>query len=650
MAKDTLSLSGDFETADEGQWIEAVSKALKGGSPEQLARQTADGLTIKALYREADWPSATDPLGAPGHAPFLRGGHARNNAYLPWDIRQSFAHPDPATTNKEILRDLERGVSSIEVLIDPEGDHGCAICNETDMTTVLEGVDAAIAPVAVAAVGPIGNYGLESAQLLAAWAGKQAQSAELQLAFNLAPLASLATLGTLEESLQSAFARSAILIETLSKHFPKASLIRIDARPVHESGGTDAQELASLIGQGIDTLRRLSATGLEPADIATRMLFTLSTGPNYATEMAKLRAARRLWARCLDALNVPAHPMALQSYSSRRMLTRRDPWVNMLRNTAACFAGGVGGADIVTLRAFTDALGVAEELARRTGRNTQIIAQEESGLGRVADPAGGAWFIESHAEALANAAWAEFQTIENEGGFGESLKSDKLQSRIAQARKALQKMAATRKSAITGVSEYPLLEEIHAPVADVSGLGGKGAFDVDLPGGIPEAEGEDFASPLWAMRLAEGFETLRDHADDRTASKGKRPAIFLATLGPLAEHTARADFARNLFAAGGIEAKAAPVPPKDMPELVAAYKASGAQLAVICGADIRYADETEEAAKALKAAGVQRLYLAGKPGNHKDLWAQAGIDSYIHMGVDAVATLELAHAELGITQ
>ena len=647
MANDTLSLSSDFPDADEAQWLEAVSKALKGGAPDRLARKTSDGLTIKPLYREADWPSANNPLGTPGDVPFLRGSEAQRDAYLPWDIRQSFSNPDPATTNAEILRDLERGVSSIELVVDPEGNHGCAISSLSDLQVALDGVNSAIAPVALAPAGAVGNYGLEAANLLAEWADTQADPATQKLAFNIAPLASFSALGTLEESLDSAFARTAALTRDLASRFPGARLIRIDARPVHESGGTDAQELAGLIAQGIDTLRRLDAAGSAPEGIVPKVLFTLSAGANYGTEIAKLRTARRLWARCADALGLPALPMVLQSYSSRRMLTKRDPWVNMLRNTAACFAGGVGGADIVTLRGFTEALGIPDELGRRTGRNTQIIAQEESGLGRVADPAGGAWFIESHANALAEAAWVEFQSIESEGGFGQSLIDDKFQGRITEARKELQKSVAKRKTAITGVSEFPLLDEIAAPVAKTSDFKGKNSFDVTLKN-IPEAEGEDFASPLWSMRLSESFETLRDHADARTAATGKRPTIFLATLGPLAEHTARVDFARNLFAAGGIEAVAAPVPPKDIAEMVAAFKASNAHLAVLCGADTRYAEEAEKAAKMLREAGAQRLYLAGKPGEAADVWGKAGVDSYIHIGVDVIATLELAHAELGV--
>ena len=650
MADTFLSLSNGFPDADESQWLEAVSKALKGGSVDRLARKTADGVTVKPLYREADWPSASDPLGAPGEAPFLRGAAAKRDAFLPWDIRQAFAHPDPAQTNKEILRDLERGVSSVEILVDPRGEKGCAAGVKSAVQAALNGVQAGIATVSMVPIGAEAGYGLETSILLAEWAKEQGDGAAQKLTFNLCPLSAFARLGTLEESLESAFARTAKLAGHLSDTYSNARLFRIDARAVHETGGSDAQELAALIADGIDTLRRLDAAGMSAETAAPKLSFTLAVDANYGTGIAKLRAARRLWARCLDALNLPAMPMQLQAVSSRRMLTKRDPWVNLLRNTAACFAAGVGGADIVTLRPFTDALGLAEELGRRTARNTQIIAQEESGLGRVGDPGGGAWFVESYGDTLAKTAWALFQEIEAGGGYGAALMDGAFQARISDTRKAMRKDIVRRKIPVTGVSEFAQLAETPAPLADAGGWSGGGeAFQVNPPITLPDAQGEAFASPLLPIRLAAPFEHLRDHAEARAATTGKAPAIFLATLGPLAEHNARADFAANLFAAGGIEAKRAPVPPETMSELAAAFKASGCALAVLCGSDARYADEAVQATAALSEAGVQRLYLAGKPGEHEAAWREAGIASYVHIGVDVIAALELAHAELGIS-
>ncbi len=650
MADDLLQLSAGFDGSDEASWTEAAKAALKGRPPESLTRTQPGGAAIKALYRETDWPASEDPRGHPGEAPYLRGAAAARDPHLPWDIRQSFTHPDPAATNSEILRDLERGVSSIEIKLDCSGEAGCAICEATDFDAALGGVRADIATVAL---DHGGGTGTRAAALLALWAERQAEPDAQKLAFNIDPIGSLARLGMVDGGLESALARAAALDGALSARFPHATTLRVDARMVHEAGGSEAQELAALIAGGVDTLRRLGAAGLAPGDAAPRILFTLAVGPNYGLEIAKLSAARRLWARCLEAIGLEAHPMKLQAVTSARMLTRYDPWVNMLRNTAACFAAGVGGADIVTVRPFNEALGLPEELGRRTARNTQIIAQEESNLGRVADPAGGAWFTETLAEDLALTAWTEFQAIERDGGYATSLMADAFQARVAAVRAARMKAIAKRKDALTGVSEFPLLNEIDAPIAERSWTGGgDGVSDAGLKALLPEvapATGEDSeAEPLWPIRLAEPFERLRDHASAQEAKTGARPSVFLATLGPLAEHTARVDYARNFFAAGGIEAKTAPVTPSSPAELAAAFSASGCRLAVLCGADARYAEDAIGAATALKAAGVQRLYLAGRPGDHETAWRGAGVDSFIHIGVDVVAALELAHAELGL--
>ena len=324
------------------------------------------------------------------------------------------------------------------------------------------------------------------------------------------------------------------------------------------------------------------------------------------------------------------------------MLTRYDAWTNMLRNTAAAFAGAVGGANILTIRAFNEPLGTPEELGRRIARNTQLIAMEESQLGRVADPTGGAWFTETFANELAEAAWAEFQEIEGEGGYATSLMSGAFQDRVKATRDARAKDIAKRKIPVTGVSEFPLLDEIAAPVADAPHLrSGVELTDEALQALVPDlppATGDDAtAEPLTPIHLGADFEALRDKA----AAAAKQPAIFLATLGPLAEYTARADFARNLFAAGGLAAKEPPVPPKDAAEIAAAFKASGLRIACICGADARYADEADAAAKALKEAGAQHVWIAGKH-------AGDSIDSNIFMGCDVLHTLKLAHAELGL--
>lgn len=643
MADSFLSLSSGFEDASEAEWLAAVEKALKGGGIERITRKSDDGIAIHPLYRESDFASAADPLGAPGKAPYLRGPTSEPDPYLPWDIRQAFTHPDPEQTNLEVLRDLERGVSSIEISVDCTGSDGVAIHDAETLATALNGVNAEIATIALDHKGK--GSGTSMAGLLALWGEEMGTSAKLKFAFNIDPIGILVRTGDVEGGIDAAFVRTAELSRVLCLRYPKATTLRVDSRPLHEAGASEAQELGGLIAHAVDTMRRLAAAGYDVNAFPAQTVFTLATGANYGLEIAKLRAARRLWARLREAMDLDVESMRLQSVSSARMLTRYDPWVNMLRNTAACFAGAVGGADVVTVRAFNEALGVPEELGRRTARNTQIIAMEESGLGRVADPAGGAWFEETFASDLAEAAWKEFQTIEQEGGLVDSLVAGKLQARIAETREARFKAIATRKAPLTGVSEYPLIDGEDAPTAEVkfestaTSVSGEG-LDSFLQG-LPDKQGAPTTGePLRPIYLARDFEALRDRAAAHEQATGKQPSIFIATLGPLAEHNARVDFARNLFAAGGIEGKAPPVPPTSSEDIAAAFQASGCRIAVICGSDKRYETEAGQAAEALKAAGAQRVFIAGKAEG-------PAIDTNIFMGCDAVSILQLAHAELG---
>ena len=635
MADDILTLSSAFPETTEAEWLGAVEKALKGKGVDTLTRKTTDGIGIKALYRESDFAAATDPLGVPGEAPYLRGKTAAPDKYLPWDIRQLFTHSSAEETNIEILRDLERGASSIEIVIDASGQAGVQITTAEDFDTALAGVRAEYAGVALSHANA---SGASAAALLGLWAEKQENAADLKIDFNMDPLGALARSGKLAGGLDGAFARVGAVAEALGKKFPAAGLVRIDATVAHEAGASEAQELGALIASAIDTLRRLDGK-LD----TSRLSFAVALDANYGIGIAKLRAARRLWARCLEALGLPAAPMRLQGVTSARMLTKYDPWTNMLRVTAAVFAGAAGGADIVTSRAFNEALGRPEELGRRIARNTQIIAMEESQLGRVADPTGGAWFTETLADDLAKAAWAEFQKIESEGGFAASLISGAFQARVKAVREARAKDIGRRKIPLTGVSEYPLLDEIGAPVAEVDtprphdGVSDAGIahfVKTEIAGGA-----DAVAEALRPIRLAADFEALRDAA----AKAAKPPAAFLATLGSLAEFTPRADFSRNFLAAGGIVAKDAVVPPKDPAELAAAFKASGCKLAIICGTDKAYEAGAEAAAKALKEAGARAVWVAGK-------FEGAEIDTNIFAGCDALHALRLAHAELGVAQ
>jgi methylmalonyl-CoA mutase len=660
---DELPLSAEFPRADEAQWQALAQKALDGAPLSKITTKTEHGVPVKPLYRAPDW--AADASGVPGAAPFIRGDRAINDVYLPWDIRQVVSHPDPAIATEQVMEALQGGCSSVELRVDAAGEHGVVARSAVDIQRILHFVKLDLATVAIEAAGASTAQGIELAALLAASRATRPASS-VMIAFNVDPISALARTGALPGRADDELKQAALFARDIASEFPLATAIRADSRPVHEAGGTEVQELAYLIASGADYVRALMTAGLGAEAACRQILFTASVGADYQIEMSKLRAARRMWSRVATAFGASG-AMKLQAVSSRRMLTRRDPWVNILRNTAACFAAGVGGADIVTVRNFTDAMGLPGKLARRLARNTQIIAQEESSLGRVVDPPGGAWAIEKLGDDLANAAWDLFQQIEREGGLLNALQTGGFQTGVADARSARLKAAAKRKELITGVTDFPLLveevpsvETVNLPAivrraAEASGRAPTGrtwaalrlaAADKATLADLSRTTEEDGAEadPFWPIRLAEPFERLRDLADQRTAA-GRAPRIALAAIGPLAEHAARVQFAQNFFAAGGIDAT---LLSGELAVITDGLKQSGASMVCLCGSDKRYAEDAVAAAKALKAAGVSRLYLAGKPGDREQELRAAGVDEFIHVGVDVLASLELAHAELGL--
>jgi methylmalonyl-CoA mutase len=317
------------------------------------------------------------------------------------------------------------------------------------------------------------------------------------------------------------------------------------------------------------------------------------------------------------------------------MMSKRDPYVNILRTTIAVAAAGIGGADAIGALPFTAALGLPDRFARRLARNTQLILLEESNLAKVADPSAGAGSIEDLTNQLCAAAWSLLQEIERAGGAAAALEQGLIQNKVAAVRAARQAAVARRKDSLTGTSDYADLGE--APVSVLA------VPQVSPP---PDGSAATKIELLPRIRLAEPFELLRDASDRLRAKTGSRPKIFLANLGALSAFTARATFANNFFAAGGIEAVTNDGF-ADHEQMLAAFKASGAKLACLCASDVVYANEAAGAAKALAAAGAI-VYFAGRPGEHEAAWRQAGVKSFIFTGCDVLATLQAAHDSLGI--
>jgi methylmalonyl-CoA mutase len=614
---DTLPLASEFPPATREQWLKLVEGVLKGAPFEKkLVHKTYDGLKIEPLYERA-----ADARPIPGRAPAA-----------PWQIMARVDHPDPKEANRQALEDLENGATGL-VLVCPGsvGSQGFGIDTSADgLARILDGVylDAG-APIEFQLTREAKDVP-DHVDALVKARGLDPAACDLRIGYDpIGLIAAGASSPAPWDSIAPLFAQMTRKLFDAGFRGPFAAA---DARAIHNAGGSEAQELSYALAVAVAYLRAYEASGIS-LDAARKLIFfRLSADADQFLTMAKFRSLRKLWARVEEACGLAPAPVFIAAETAWRMMTQRDPYVNMLRTTIAAFAAGLGGANAITALPFTSALGLPDAFARRIARNTQLILLEESNLAKVADPSAGAGGIEDLTDKLCHESWKLFQEIEAAGGIAPALERGLIQSKIAQTRSERERAVATRKDPLTGTSEFPHLAENAFTVLDVA--------PTPLPNPPPQGgrEQAEFAV-LPCVRLAEPYEALRDASDRMLEKNGARPKVFLATLGTPADSIARAMFAKNFFEAGGIEAVEGNGDPA---ALASAFKQSGAKLACLCSSDAVYAAQGAEAAKALAAAGATHIYLAGRPVD-AEILKKAGVQSFIYAGCDALATLKAAH-------
>jgi methylmalonyl-CoA mutase len=685
MNKADLTLAADFPPCSYEQWkTSVVDKELKGAPfDKRMVTRTADGLAFQPLYVAENWPSAGDPSGFPGCYPFVRGDSTIARTGTGWDIRQEFREPDPKAANREIRHDLARGVTSVVLRLDQAaragapasaataGIDGVIIHDLAGLEEALEGVDLAATPVVLEAGAAFQPAALALAAL---WQKRGVAAATGE--FSADPLGHLAATGALPYSLDQGLAQLGALAAWTAQNFPKVRSAVVDTTPYHHAGASEVHDLGIALATAVAYLKAMEAAGLDIDSACQQLSFTLAVGCEEYLQIAKLRAARKLFAALATACGASkaAATTLLRAKSAERMFTRVDPWVNLLRTSVAVFAAAVGGADSMTSLPFDDAIGLPDDLGRRLARNTQIILMEESNLYRVADPAGGSYALESLTQDLADRAWAFFQEIEAKGGIQPALESGFLHEAIQRTMAERDKDIARRKVPVTGVSEFPnILEtQVERPAPDCAAAiqrsvariaaapvaapapGNPAPLLAAVKQGAAFADlvqaGADAPATLAALpqrRLGDRFEQLRDAANAHQAKTGSLPSIFLANLGPVAQHTGRASFAKNFFEAGGIRTLGNDGF-TEVEACVRAFRASGARIAILCSADALYEQLVPTFGPALKAAGAETLYLAGAPGDKQEIYDAAGVDAYISLGGEVLGVLTAQLARLGV--
>lgn len=705
-------LFDEFTWPSYEEWRQVVEQHLKGAPFEKkLITRTYEGIDIQPLYRQEDEQSWPHLDSMPGFPPYSRGTAALGHANRPWGVSQELPYRTPAEFNWAVRHDLERGQNIINLVLDkatlfgqdPDearvgdvGRGGVSIATVDDLATALNKIDLEQVPVFMQA----SSAALPMTALLMALVRRQGKSTKkLRGCIGMDSLQTLVTEGEFPRSLKGAYDRMAHLTIWAKKYAPHMHTVNVHSQPYHNGGGNAVQEVAFVLGTAAEYLRQLMNRGLTIEDTAPRICFSFCVGANFFMEVAKLRAARLLWAKIVAACggDENAQKMSIHVRTSSWNKTIFDPYVNMLRTTVEAFAGAIGGCDSMHVGVFDEPLGLPDAFSRRIARNTHLILQHESHINKIVDPAGGSWYVETLTDALARQTWTLFQEVERQGGMGQAVVAGFPQAQVAEtaAQRALN--IARRKDVFVGTNMFPNLEEkpLDVPQVDYEDLHHRRAnyviqhrtsldnttntivlyklvevlnaqwedtIEAAIEAAIAGATLGEIAKtlrtgdetittvePIRPQRGTEAFESLRVASEVFAGRNGARPQIFLANIGPVGQYKARVDFTTDFFQVGGFEV----LGNEGFSTVRQAARAaieSNAPAMVICGPDEIYPKTAPRLVRTIKRSCPEAIILlAGRPADDQlAVYRKAGLDDFIHLGANVYDKLLNLQHLLGI--
>ncbi len=704
-------LLDEFPPATYDAWKAQVEAELKGVPfDKKMFATTDEGITLRPIYRAEDVAHVPHLGSFPGFPPFVRGGRASGYAGQPWAVSQEITAASPAAFNDAARAYLGRGLTAINMVLDqatrngadPDwagpsevGVGGLSIATRADLERALDGIDLERVPLLVRS----GASGLPFAALLMAVVRRRRQDpAQVRGCIEIDPLGVLAHEGRLPQSLASAYREMAALTRWAAERAPGLETVCVHARAWHEAGGHAVQELAFTLATALEYFRALAGQGLGVDTTAPRMRLAFTVGSQFFMEIAKLRAARLVWARLVGVMggSEDAQRARLHVRTSRWNKTVFDPYVNMLRGTVEAMAGVLGGCDSLQVGAFDEVIRRPDEFSERVARNTQLILQRECALDRVIDPAGGSWYVESLTDELARRAWGLFQEVEKRGGMAAALRQGWPQGEVSRVAAEKLKRVAHRRDGIVGTNQYANVHErrLERPAADpaafhqrrvqqvraarteadeaahaevlarlaaVVGHGGNDLLEATIAAAAAGAtlgevtravriqdQPEGSSTPVALVRAAAGFERLREAVEQHAARMDRRPRVFLANFGPPKQHRARADFARGVFEVAGLDVLASPGL-AGLEEAVTAAAQSGAEAVCLCSSDETYPALTKPFVDGLRRQqpGVL-IILAGYPADQVETLRASGVDAFVHLRADALAVLTDIVTRMGV--
>ena len=702
LEKGTPITFDEFPIPSKEAWHAEVEATLKGAPFEKkLVTPTYEGINIQPLYRREDLAGIPYLDAAPGQAPFLRGARADNA----WEIAQEIPCGVPNIYNQALRNDLERGQTAINITLDQATRHGIdpdtaqpgeaglcgvSIVTAEDCEELLDGVDLWRVPLFLQA----GSAALPLFAILNAYLRKKGTIEALRGAILHDPLADLVTDGSLPHSLDTAFDQMALIARWAVRHTPSFTTIGVQTHVYHDAGGNAVQELAFALATAVEYLRRMESQEVGPDDAVSQMRFGFSIGTDFFMAISKFRAARMLWSRVVSACGGGgrAERMRIHARTSLWNRTRLDPYVNLLRGTTEAFAAVAGGCDSLHVGAFDEVVRPPDEFSRRIARNTQIILRDECHFEQVIDPAGGSYYVETLTKQLADKAWALFQEIEKAGGMVAALQAGLPQQMVNATAAKKAEAIAQRRNSVIGVNVYanPVEKPLDTrdlesdalqkqrsayasnhrispgQAAQTAVLARLGQILSTEPGNIVDTaiaaamEGATLGELSRTLRARDGQKAQLERLLCRRASEpfeklraaveaAGRPRVFLANMGPLRQHKARADFSTGFFQAGGFTVEENRGFQTVAQALEAAQK-SKARVVVICSTDETYPEIVPPLAGLIKASQPNTIVvLAGYPKEHIEAFKAAGVDEFIHIRANCHEVLSGIARKIGVS-
>ncbi|WP_088040677.1 methylmalonyl-CoA mutase family protein [Bacillus sp. EAC] len=682
---DEMNLFNEFPKPTVNEWRDVVEKSLKGATiEEKLVTKTYEEISLQPMYRSEDLKNFRYLDSKSGEFPYLRGTNQLGYIEEPWAICQELSISSPEEFNQVALNDLQKGQTMLHILIESnylslysestiEDNHmrkGLLLSSIKDFEIAFKGIDLEEVPLFIEIVhGGLGFF----ATFISYLNQQNYDLKKIKSFVGMDPLGDLVKFGTIPYSMEEALEIMADITKWSVSNAPNVETINIQGNPYHDAGGNAIHELAFTISSGVEYLRGLEKHQVSIDDIAQRIRFSFSIGSNFFMEIAKLRAARMIWARIVKELggNEASQKMFIHSRTSAWSKTIYDPYVNILRGTVEAFAGVIGGVDSLHVSPFDEPLGAPDEFSRRIARNTHMILDKEANLSKVVDPAGGSWYVESLTYTLAEKVWELFQKIEELGGMYNAIQAGFPQELIGITAEKRAENIKLKKDVFVGTNIFPNLQEkklikrensncskpnvqnssnhksyeLEQSLKNFSEIqsfenaliainNGASIDDLDKSMYLLKT-GKPTVRPLRIHRGAEPFEYLREKSEEYKNRTGNSLTVFAANIGPISSYKQRVDFVTDFFEVGGFQV-IQNSGFSTIEEIVETYKLSKSKIVVICSTDDHYAEYIPALVREIQKIDLNTtILITGNPTvEEMNLYKNLGVNDFIHSKIN----------------